>query len=106
MILERLEKQETFLENVMFMKRNAIQNSEFRQMMISDAMDDLADQKQASYEAIMEASGLRVHDNEIGPGFYVGDRGDPEMMEFAMNEDDAYSILDDMELEYFENNCK
>ena len=73
---------------------------------MNNSMERPIDETPVDYEGIMQACPLRVNENQNGPGFYVGDKDDPEMMEFAMNEDEAYRILEDMEIEYFENNCK
>ncbi len=73
-----------------------------REEMLADGYADLACQRQESTDAMTEHLG--VHDNETGPGFYVGDLDDPESMEHTFDENDAYDILEEMKEEYFNNN--
>ena len=67
----------------------------------SDAAEERADMIAEAKAAATEH--LQVHDNVTGPGFYIGDRDDPETMEWALREDKAYEILEHIKDEYLEN---
>lgn len=72
--------------------------TDFRHQMIADGHEDIACQRQESIDEM--TSHLEVHDNETGPGFYIGDKDDPENMEHSFNEVNAYEILEAMKEEF------
>ena len=68
----------------------------------ADAYDELQEIKEAAQDEVLRHSGLGVHENMDGPGYYIGLRTEPEDMLYAVHEKDAQEILEEMQDEYLE----